>query len=134
RVFTTKALALDIKDTNDPIAHGTGCSIEIIEIYTGIKDSKSTTLKTVEIAKGRITEDPLRIHRAIRRTTATGFTCNTETSNSIINKGGLLKKISKERIRDEFIRIVMSDSPMMGIELLRRHDILEYVLPEILSA
>ena len=39
--------------------------------------------------------------------------------------------ISKERIRDEFIKIIMSGRAAEGIELLRELGFLKYIIPEL---
>jgi putative nucleotidyltransferase with HDIG domain len=79
----------------------------------------------------RFSEDALRILRAIRFYTELDFTISPETEKGIIEYGHLLGKISKERIRDEFTKIVMSDRPMDGLLALKRFNLLQYVIPEL---
>jgi poly(A) polymerase/tRNA nucleotidyltransferase (CCA-adding enzyme) len=69
--------------------------------------------------------------RAIRISTELGFTISAETAAAIQKYAHLLKEIAMERIRDEFIRIIMSENPMIGIILSQKLGILQYVTREI---
>lgn len=103
----------------------------IIDLYKGQDDIKDTVIRTVGDPKERFNEDALRILRTIRLATETGFTINTSTSEAIKKLGNTLEKISKERIRDEFIKIIMSKNPMEGLVLANKLDVLKYFLPEL---
>src|SRR3989344_817585 len=56
-----------------------------------------------------------------------GFTSNKETMSGVVETAPKLKLIAKERIRDEFMRIIMSDRPMEGLIMTEKLGILEYV-------
>ena len=119
RDFTINALAYDPK---------TG---ELIDLYGGIQDLKDGVIKTVREPDRRFGEDALRILRAVRFATQLGFTINPETEESIVKNAELLKAISRERIREEFTKIIMSDKPMFGLNLSHKLGILQYILPEL---
>ncbi len=104
---------------------------QLIDIYSGIKDIKNKTLRTVGSPTERFNEDALRLIRAIRFSTDLGFTIETETQNAIIKKSTNLKYISLERIRDEFTKIIMTKNPMVGIIMFQKFGLLKYILPEI---
>ncbi len=69
--------------------------------------------------------------RAIRFAATLGFKIETKTSEAIKKNSAWLKVISQERIRDEFLKIIMADKAADGIESLRQHGLLKYILPEL---
>jgi putative nucleotidyltransferase with HDIG domain len=103
----------------------------LVDPYKGQEDIKDKTLRTVGKPKERFSEDALRILRAVRLATETGFTINIETEKVIKQLASTLENISKERIRDEFIKIIMSSNPMEGLVLAHKLGILQYIVPEL---
>ena len=69
--------------------------------------------------------------RAVRFAAELGFEIEAKTEKALKNKANLLKMIAKERIRDEFSKIIMSAKPSTGLEALRENGILKLFLPEI---
>lgn len=122
RDFTINALALNIKNDEE----GT-----VVDLYDGTKDLKDKIIRTVGEPDERFGEDALRILRAVRLATELGFTINTETAEGIKKNGHLLEKIAKERIREEFNRILMSEEPMKGLKMAHDFQILQYIAPEL---
>ncbi len=122
RDFTVNAIALKIE------ANGTET---IIDLYEGREDLKAKVIRTVGNADERFNEDALRMLRAIRLSAELCFTINIETENAIKKNAHLLEKIAKERIRDEFSRILMSTEPMKGIILVHELGLLKYIAPEL---
>jgi tRNA nucleotidyltransferase (CCA-adding enzyme) len=120
RDFTSNAIAVNSQQ-------------EIIDPFDGKKDIDRKLLKAVGDADERFKEDALRLMRAVRFASTIGFEIEGKTKKAIIKNAKLLKNISKERIRDEFLKIIMSDIPSKGIEMLRELGLLEYVLPELLE-
>jgi len=123
RDFTINAIAVALKGTKK----------EIIDPYSGQKDLKSKTIKTVGNPEDRFNEDALRMMRAVRLATVLNFKIDKETENAIKNNSIWLEAVSKERIRDEFVKIIMSDKAAEGIELLRELGLLKYIVPELLD-
>jgi putative nucleotidyltransferase with HDIG domain len=82
-------------------------------------------------AHDRFVEDGLRILRAVRIATDIGFTIDKKTEKAILDNALLLKNISKERIRDEFSKIIMSAEPMRGLTLCNKFGLLPYIIPEL---
>lgn len=119
RDFTINAIAYDAE---------TG---EIIDPFFGIADLARGVIKTVGEAKERFFEDGLRILRAVRFHVELDFPLDSETEKSIIENKEILKIVSKERIRDELIKIVMSPRPMNGFLLLKKLGLLDYIIPEL---
>jgi len=119
RDFTVNAIAYDISKG------------QIIDPYKGQDDIKDKTIKTVGVPHDRFSEDALRILRAVRLSVELGFTINKDTADAIKKESAGLEEIAKERIRDEFIKIINSPSPMVGIILAQKLGILKYVVPEL---
>lgn len=118
RDFTINALAYDLKG-------------QLKDIYGGVSDLKDKVVRTVGSPDERFTEDALRLLRAIRFACQLGFTINTETEKSIAKNSALIKNISVERIRDEFVKMMISIEPAMGLNLSHKLGILQYILPEL---
>lgn len=79
----------------------------------------------------RFQEDALRLMRAVRFATQLNFTIEPQTFAAIKENGHLIKAIAHERVRDELIKIVMTDEPQKGIFLLQETGLLRHVLPEL---
>ena len=121
RDFTVNAIAYDVlKDT-------------FVDPYKGQEDLEAKQLKAVENPDERFKEDALRMMRAIRLAAELGFGIEQKTFEAISSDSALLKNISKERIRDELIKTIMSPQPMEGLLHMKQTGILQYVLPELLT-
>lgn len=119
RDFTINALAYDpIKDI-------------FIDYFDGLKDIKDKVIRAVGNPTERFCEDGLRILRAVRFSAELGFTINKETQEALHGSREMLSKIAKERIRDELVKIIMSDSPMVSLFMCQKLDILKYIIPEL---
>ena len=104
-----------------------------VDPYNGRKHIAEQTIKSVREAKARFTEDALRILRAVRFAAQIGFKIEPQTIEGIKACKGLLVNISKERIRDEFLKICVSDHPEY-IDVLYELELLPYILPEFIPA
>jgi len=104
---------------------------QIIDLYKGQEDLKKGIVRAVGDPDVRFSEDALRILRAIRISAELGFKIEEKTKNSIKKDAKMLEKIAKERIRDEFVRIIMSDRPMESIELTHELGVLRFIAPEL---
>jgi tRNA nucleotidyltransferase (CCA-adding enzyme) len=122
RDFTVNAIAISVSD---------GALKDIIDLYEGFKDIKDKSLKAVGNASDRFSEDALRMIRAARLSTELGFTINVDTKKAILSHSTLLQKVSAERIRDEFSKLLMSAEPKKGIETLHELGLLQHIAPEI---
>ncbi|MEK9175613.1 MAG: HDIG domain-containing metalloprotein [Patescibacteria group bacterium] len=122
RDFTVNALALDISSNED---------FKIIDPFDGQKDIEAKLIRAVGDAKERFEEDALRIMRAVRFASELGFSIETQTAEALKKTAPLLKFIAPERIREEFSKIMMTEKPSIGLEMLRELDILKIFLPEL---
>ncbi len=104
---------------------------ELLDPYDGIKDMGTRWIRAVGDPAERFAEDALRIMRAVRLCAELDFTIEPNTEAAIREAAPQLEKISKERIRDEFVRILNSSQPMKAIVLSRRLGILKYISPEL---
>ena len=119
RDFTMNAIAYDV-------AKG-----EMIDPYEGEADIKRKIIKTVGKPEDRFHEDALRVMRALRFAAELGFAIEKDTMDAVVDFAHRLEKIAPERIRDEFVKIIMSDQPMAGIVLMQRIGVLKYIIPEL---
>lgn len=117
---------------------------KFVDLFQGQVDIEKKILRTVGEAEERFAEDPLRILRAVRllaelRTpkkpgsslTESDWQLAPETKEGIKKTKELLVHISKERIRDELSKIILSESAAFGIQLLADLDLLSHTLPEL---
>lgn len=104
---------------------------QVIDLFKGQEDIKDKVIRAVGNAADRFQEDALRMLRAIRLATQLGFALSYDTMKGIEDNADLLSNISAERIRDEFIKIIMSDDPMIGIALLSKLGLLKHIVPEL---
>lgn len=119
RDFTINAIALD-----DAKGH-------IVDPYKGQKDIEARVLRTVGTASERFEEDALRLMRAVRLVAELEFALDTDTASAIQEKAANLQHISRERIRDEFVKIILSKQPMLALVLCQQLGLLQYIAPEL---
>lgn len=97
------------------------------DYYDGINDLNKKIIRTVGEPEKRIEEDYLRILRAVRFSSSLGFDLDKSLKESIIKNKDKIDKLSKERIRDEFIKMLLSKKPSDSIRLLNDLGILEII-------
>ena len=121
RDFTINAMALELT-TDEPT---------FIDLYNGVSDLQNKLIKTPGKPEDSFSDDPLRMMRAARFMSQLNFEIDPAVVAAIKSLAGRLEIISAERIRDEFIKIMMSDNPRLGITLLVESGLAEIFLPEI---
>ncbi|HCM43957.1 MAG: tRNA adenylyltransferase/tRNA cytidylyltransferase [Candidatus Kaiserbacteria bacterium GW2011_GWC2_49_12] len=104
---------------------------EIIDTHRGQEDLAQHRIVTVGNPNERFKEDALRMLRAIRLSAELDFVIETKTATAIAADAALLGKISRERIRDELIRILESSRPMQALYVTQKLGILKYIIPEL---
>ncbi|HEY4496959.1 MAG TPA: hypothetical protein VI432_02325, partial [Candidatus Paceibacterota bacterium] len=121
RDFTVNAIALSVDEKKS----------ELIDPFDGMADLDKKIIRAVGISEERFEEDALRLLRAVRLATqlglSQGWTIEGETKKAIIKKSHLLEFIAKERIRDEIIKLIMSDDAHDGVRLLEEVGLLKYI-------
>ena len=118
RDFTINSIAIDVNRN-------------VYDYFGGLKDIENKIIRCVGNSDDRFNEDSLRMMRAIRLSTQHNFTIEENTFKSIIKNAYLIQMISKERIRDELCKILMSNIPSNGIRLLQETGLLQYIIPEL---
>ena len=107
---------------------------EIYDPFGGRQDLEAHILRAVgNEPDKRFDEDPLRLLRAVRFAAQLDFTIEPETRRSIIRQASKLQKISKERIRDEMNKLLLSAHPAKGLDLLVELRLMEWIIPEVLA-
>ncbi|MFO0743955.1 MAG: CCA tRNA nucleotidyltransferase [Candidatus Paceibacterota bacterium] len=122
RDFTINAIAYD------PIKN------ILVDPFAGQEDIKNKNIKCVGDAEERFNEDALRMLRAIRFSAQLGYVISSETFSAIFKLANNLEKISQERIRDEFIKIIMSPEPMQALVISQKLGLLKYISSELDSS
>ncbi len=118
RDFTVNAMAM-------------GLDKKVIDPFFGQKDLKKKIIRTVGDADARFGEDALRMLRAVRFATVLGFDIEPATAAAITKNAVWIEAVSKERVRDELVKMIMADKAADGIELLRTLGLLKFILPEL---
>jgi len=128
RDFTVNAIALKIRDRG-----GTGEGQSLVDPFGGQEDLKNKIIRAVGNPEERFNEDALRMMRAVRFAVTLGedWKIEEKTAEAIRKNSPWLQAISLERIRDEFLKIIMTERAADGIELLRELGLLKYILPEL---
>ena len=106
---------------------------EIIDPFGGQEDLKKKIIRTVSDPDTRFNEDALRLMRAVRLAAELGFSIEKKTADAVKKNAGLLEMIAKERIRDEFAKLIMADGAAVGIRQMLDSGLLKYVLPELIE-
>jgi poly(A) polymerase len=104
---------------------------EIIDHVGGRADLDAKILRAIGNPEDRFKEDALRLLRAIRFATTTGFEIEPQTWIAIQECAPLLSQISPERIRDEFSRIIIAPDRGRGLDLLVESGLIMEFLPEV---
>jgi len=105
---------------------------EVIDWVGGQADLQAGLIRAIGDPAARFTEDGLRLLRAVRFATTLGFTIDPLTDAALQQCAPLLDRISPERIRDEFSKILSSPRRRAGIEHLVDTDLIRHFIPEVL--
>lgn len=122
RDFTINTLAISLNLKN----YG-----ELIDTYDGLKDIKNKLLNTPLNPEETFDDDPLRIMRAFRFASTLGFEVDKKIIEAARTNKERLKIVSQERITDEFLKILSSPKPSIGLKLLQKSDVMSIIFPEI---
>jgi poly(A) polymerase len=104
---------------------------EIHDFVGAQADLKDQVIRAIGEPEKRFQEDALRLLRAIRFAVVTGFEIETTTLSAIQSCSHLLSKISPERIRDEFSKIITAPDRARGLDLLTTTGLAREFLPEL---
>lgn len=122
RDFTINTLAISLNKED----YG-----ELIDTYGGIKDLKNRLIKTPIDPLITFDDDPLRIMRAFRFASQLNFRLDESISIAANQLRQRLKIVSQERITDEFLKILSSEAPSIGLIHMYQTGVLEIIFPEL---
>lgn len=105
---------------------------EVIDYVGGLPDLNAKIIRAIGDPKARFQEDGLRLLRAVRFAARMGFTIEPETDAALRDCAPLLDRISPERIRDEFNKILTSPRRREGLQHLVKTDLIRHFMPEVL--
>ncbi|MDX9739169.1 MAG: HD domain-containing protein [Candidatus Dojkabacteria bacterium] len=132
RDFTINAMAMDLSSANLDVEGEQEWDIH--DPFSGIADINSKLVRAVGTPIERFKEDGLRAFKACRLASQLDFEIEGETFEAIKQAIPVAKKVSMERIRDEFMKLLLnSPKPSKGIELMRESGLLNIFLPELLE-
>lgn len=122
RDFTINTLAISLNEENFG---------ELVDPFNGLEDLKRKIIRTPLDPEITYSDDPLRMIRAIRFATQLNFTIESSSFLAIKENAERFDILSKERIMDEFNKIMMSPQPSIGLKLLYEANLLQQFLPEL---
>ena len=122
RDFVINAMAYD------PVARN------LIDPFGGCQDLAERRVRAVGVAAERFGEDGLRVMRAVRFAAVLNFDLDPDTEAAIPGCLPVLAQVSRERVREELLRMLRAERPSRGLDIARRTGILDEVLPEVARA
>ncbi|MDR2836920.1 MAG: CCA tRNA nucleotidyltransferase [Bacteroidales bacterium] len=122
RDFTINTIAISLNKEN----YG-----QIIDKFDGIKDLQNKIIKTPTNPEITFSDDPLRMMRAIRFACQLNFKIESECFEAISKNAKRINIITAERIHTEINKILLSDKPSIGFELLNKSGLLKIIFPEL---
>lgn len=119
RDFAVNAMAVDV------------LSGDFADPFGGLRDLAERALRTPAAPELSFSDDPLRMLRAARFTSQLGFRPAPDVVKAMVELAERISIVSAERIRDELSKLLLSDDPRPGLNLLVATGLAEYVLPEL---
>ena len=123
RDFTVNAMAFT----------GGADGLAVLDLFEGLADLQNGVIRAVGDPDTRFTEDALRLMRGVRFAVKLGFAIEENTYAAIRRQAEGLSRISRERISEEFQKILTSPDPLRGVSLLNETGLMPYVLPHGIS-
>jgi len=152
RDFTMNAIAIKISNFQFPISkeriqiegeiktkikENALCSMlyapkcDFVDLFGGQADIENKIIRAVGRADERFKEDALRMMRAIRFHAQLNFEIEAKTFEALKKNAGLILHVASERIKDEFVKIILSANPAEGVDMLQKTAILKLIMPEL---
>lgn len=119
RDFAVNAMAVDV------------VSAEFADPFGGLGDLAEHALRTPAAPELSFSDDPLRMLRAARFSSQLGFRPAPDVVKAMVEMAERIRIVSAERVRDELSKLLLSDDPRPGLNLLVATGLAEYVLPEL---
>ncbi|ARJ07077.1 CCA tRNA nucleotidyltransferase [Humibacter sp. BT305] len=119
RDFTVNAMALRLPE------------LKLVDPSGGMDDLIAGVLRTPGAPERSFGDDPLRMLRAIRFSAQLGFRVDVDTAVAISELRDTIEIISVERIKEELSKLLKTDAPRRGVELLVESGLADLIIPEI---
>jgi putative nucleotidyltransferase with HDIG domain len=119
RDFTMNAVAIELP------------SGRMVDLFGGVADIKARIIRCVGEPLDRFAEDGLRPLRACRFAAQLGFSVDAALAAAIPQTLEIAARVSSERVRDEFTKILLSPKPSIGLLLMEKTGLLRLFIPEL---
>ena len=124
RDFTINALGISLNKKD----YG-----KLIDPFNGLDDIKKKIIRTPLDPLQTFSDDPLRMMRAIRFASQLHFTIEEKVFDAIIKDAHRISIISQERITEDLNKIILSDKPSIGFDLLYKSGLLQIIFPQMVA-
>lgn len=124
RDFTINAMAISLNETD----YG-----KLADPFNGLEDLANKIIRTPLEPGQTFSDDPLRMLRAIRFASQLGFKIEETTWRGICLHVDRIKIISQERITEEFNKILLSNKPSVGLDLLYQSGLMHIIFPQMVD-
>ncbi|HZY41388.1 MAG TPA: HD domain-containing protein [Anaerolineae bacterium] len=118
RDFTINAMAIDLDQPD-----------RVIDVVNGLADVDAGVIRA--IGEHSLTDDPIRLLRAVRQSAALAFEIDPQTARWIAQHAALIETESAERVRDELIKTLGEPGLADNLLVLEAFGLLAHVLPEV---
>ncbi|MCL6100732.1 MAG: CCA tRNA nucleotidyltransferase [Bacteroidetes bacterium] len=122
RDFTINCLAISLNQNSFG---------KLIDKFNGVEDINQKIIRTPLDPTKTFDDDPLRIMRAFRFAAQLNFEIEPSVFNATKEMAERLRIVSQERITDEFLKILSSPKPSIGLKLLFDSEVMKVIFPEI---
>jgi len=122
RDFTIDAMAIDLKETENP-------SATIIDPTGGQRDLEVGVVRA--ISEEAFLSDPARLLRGLRLAAELGFSLDGQTKTQIERHHQLITRVAAERVRDELCRLIAPPKAAEWLRLLEELGLLFQIIPEL---
>ncbi|MFP3714797.1 CCA tRNA nucleotidyltransferase [Puerhibacterium sp. TATVAM-FAB25] len=119
RDFTVNAMAVRVPD------------LTFVDPFDGLADLARGVLRTPIAPERSFDDDPLRMMRAARFAGQLGFAVEAGTLAAVVAMAQRIEIVSAERVQAELTKLLLSDRPRAGLEVLVDTGLAEHVLPEL---
>ncbi len=124
RDFTINAMAVSLN---------AGDYGRLVDPFDGLGDLERRLIRTPMAPDQTFSDDPLRMMRAIRFASQLGFSIEAKTWEGLCLQTERIRIISQERITEEFNKILLSEKPSVGLDLLYRSGLLSIIFPQLVD-
>jgi len=103
----------------------------LIDYFDGLSDIRSRKIRTTKNAKQSVRKHPLRMLKAVSLSAEIGYKIDSNLFYSIKSNYLLISKLLRSKVRDELIKILLSDKPSKYIKILHKLNLLNEIIPEL---